>query len=299
METHDTCIPCLLKQVDQTARLFGLSDASTEEMVDRFRCFLKASRTTGAPPEMAVFIQDLLVSYTGNTDPYLEIKHHSNNQALAVVEDLRSSVEGSSNPLKTAVALACAGNIIDYGVFSSGIDVHREIGAILGRELDGIGSESSTGRFQFAEFSEALDKAEHLLYVGDNAGEIVFDLILLETIKGLYPNLTIHFATRGKPILNDVLVDDAFMVGIDSVATVVSSGVPTPGLVLSLASEEFLSLYNTCDLIVSKGQGNFESLPLSDPRIFYLFITKCPVVANLVGSSLQELVLVCKRTELN
>lgn len=296
MNTHETCIPCLLKQVDQTARLFGLSDASTTEMNDRFRYLLQESHTTGSPPEMAVFIQDLLVSYTGNADPYLEIKHNSNRQALAVVEDLRASVEDSSNPLRTAVALACAGNIIDYGVFSSGIDVRREIGAILGRELAGIGSES-TGRFQFDEFSAALDKAEHLLYIGDNAGEIVFDLILLETIKELYPNLTIHFATRGKPILNDVLVDDACMVGIDSVATVISSGVPTPGLVLSQASEEFLSLYNACDLIVSKGQGNFESLSTPDPRIFFLFITKCKVVANLVGSSLRDLVLVSKPNE--
>ena len=296
MNTHDRCIPCLLKQVDQTARLFGLSDASTAEMNDRFRLFLQESHTTGSPPEMAAYIQELLVSYTGNADPYKEIKHNSNRQALAVVEDLRASVEGSSDPLKTAVALACAGNIIDYGVFSSGIDVRREIGAILVRELAEIGSES-TERFQFAEFSAALDKAERLLYIGDNAGEIVFDLVLLETIKGLYPNLTIHFATRGKPILNDVLVDDACMVGIDSVATIVSSGVPTPGLVLSLATEEFLSIYDSSDLIVSKGQGNFESLSIPDPRIFFLFITKCEVVANLVGSSLQDLVLVSKPKE--
>lgn len=296
MNTHDRCIPCLLKQVDQTARLFGLSDASTAEMNDRFRYFLQESHTNGSPPEMAAYIQELLVSYTGNADPYKEIKHNSNRQALAVVEDLRASVEGSSDPLKTAVALACAGNIIDYGVFSSGIDVRREIGAILVRELAEIGSES-TERFQFAEFSAALDKAERLLYIGDNAGEIVFDLVLLETIKGLYPNLTIHFATRGKPILNDVLVDDACMVGIDSVATIVSSGVPTPGLVLSLATEEFLSIYDSCDLIVSKGQGNFESLSIPDPRIFFLFITKCEVVANLVGSSLQDLVLVSKPKE--
>ena len=296
MNTPDRCIPCLLKQVDQTARLFGLSDASTAEMNDRFRLFLQESHTNGSPPEMAAYIQELLVSYTGNADPYKEIKHNSNRQVLAVVEDLRASVEDSSNPLKTAVALACAGNIIDYGVFSSGIDVRREIGAILVRELAEIGSES-TERFQFAEFSAALDKAERLLYIGDNAGEIVFDLVLLETIKGLYPNLTIHFATRGKPILNDVLVDDACMVGIDSVATIVSSGVPTPGLVLSLATEEFLSIYDSCDLIVSKGQGNFESLSIPDPRIFFLFITKCEVVANLVGSSLQDLVLVSKPKE--
>lgn len=296
MKTHDTCIPCLLKQVDQTARFFGLCEASTVEMNNRFRSVLQKSSINGSPPEMAMSIQDLLVSYTGNADPYLEIRHNSNRHALAIVEDLRSRVSGSSNHLRTAVALACAGNIIDYGVFSNGIDVRREIEAILEQELAGIGSES-TRWFQFDKFSAALDNAEHFLYIGDNAGEIVFDLILLETIKGMYPNLTIYFATRGKPILNDVLVDDAYMVGIDSVATVVSSGVPTPGLVLSHASEEFLSLYNSCDLIVSKGQGNFEALSKPDPRIFFLFITKCEVVANLVGSSLRDLILVSNTQE--
>lgn len=294
MNTYLSCLPCFFKQVVEASELLGLSPEVTKRIADAVGAQLSSFSLEQSPPELAVFIQSQLVLYTGKTDPYDEIKRSSNEQAFAVLDDLRAIAESSNDSLRSAVELACAGNIIDYGVSSHGVDVRAEIQAILEREEESIGG-SSTDLFQIDALKEALGRSRRLLYVGDNAGEIVFDRVLLETIAKQYPGLSMTFATRGKPILNDVLVSDAVDCGIDSIATVVSSGIPTPGLVLRFASEDFLSLYKTFDLIISKGQGNFECLSGSDGPIFFLFITKCPVIMREAGSEMRQIVLKANR----
>lgn len=294
MHTYLSCLPCFFKQVIESSRLLGISEENTKQIADEIGSRLASHDMHRSPPEMARFIQEQLVLHSGKRDPYDEIKRSSNAHAMAVLGQLQAIVKRSDQPLRTAVGLSCAGNIIDFGVSSHGVDVGAEIAAILDQE-EALLADSSGGLFHLEALEAALSGCKRLLFVGDNAGEIVFDRVLLETIHSLHPGIDIHFATRGKPILNDVLPEDAFACGIDTVATVVSSGVSTPGLVLSEMSEEFARLYGTFDLVLSKGQGNFEALSETDGPIFFLFITKCQVIQQEVGSRMRQIVLIKNR----
>jgi hypothetical protein len=290
MNTTLECIPCFFNQVLASGKLLGLPPESIKQIMDEVGDELKRFPLDMTPPAMAYHIQRLFVEKSGEEDPYRSVKIMSNTQALAVIDDLRRIVKESQNPLKTAVKLACAGNIIDYGAFPNGIDVQGEITRILEQSQDAEGEEASS-LFEFDTFKQSLHSAKRLMYIGDNAGEIVFDRVLLETIAKAFPQLELYYVTRGQPILNDALVKDALDCGLDSVATIVSSGSKTPGLILSDADPEFLRLYDGADLIISKGQGNYEALSQAEGPIFFLFIIKCEVLRREIGGSMMELIL--------
>ncbi len=290
MNTTLNCIPCFFNQVLASGKLLGLSPESIKYIMDEVGNELKNFPLDMPPPAMAYHIQRLFVEKSEENDPYRTVKIMSNTQALAVIDDLRTIVKNSQNPLKTAVKLACAGNIIDYGAFPNGINVQAEITKILEQSQDAE-EEGSPSLFDFDTFKQSLSSAKRVMYIGDNAGEIVFDRVLLETIAKEFPQIELYFVTRGKPILNDVLVKDAMDCGLDSVAKIVSSGNRTPGLILSEADPDFLKLYHEADMIISKGQGNYEALSQAEGPIFFLFIIKCEVIMQLIGGSKMELVL--------
>ncbi|MGE4526372.1 MAG: ARMT1-like domain-containing protein, partial [Sphaerochaeta sp.] len=174
MHTSLDCLPCFFKQILESGRLLGLSSESIKQIMDDIGNELKHFPLELSPPEMAYHMQRLFVEKTGREDPYLDVKTMSNKEALAVIDDLRTMVRTSSTPLKTAVKLACAGNIIDYGAFPSGINVQGEITKILQQELGGTNS----SLFEFDAFQQALKSAKRVMYIADNAGEIVFDRVL-------------------------------------------------------------------------------------------------------------------------
>jgi uncharacterized protein with ATP-grasp and redox domains len=277
------------------AKLSGLNDAETKKIIDAYGQFIPTHDMNKTAPELAAFIQKQLVLVIQKEDPYAHIKAHSNQAALAIYEKLVDFANASSDKLRSGVAVACAGNIIDYGVATLDFDVEEEIASIV-HQIEELADEEHSHLFQIEELKEALRASKKVLFVGDNAGEIVFDKLLLTIIKELYPHLELFFAVRGAPILNDVIVQDALDCGIDEVATIIDSGVPTPALILELASKEFLELYPSFDLIISKGQGNFEALTETDGPIFYLFITKCQAIMDEIGSSMRQIVLTRHRS---
>ena len=139
----------------------------------------------------------------------------------------------------------------------------------------------------------ALEKAlpeYDFLYLGDNAGESVFDKLLIETI-----NKPVFYATREVPVINDVIIDDAIASGLNSVAEIISSGSPAPGIILPLCSDEFLSVFQKADMIISKGQGNYEGLSDADRNIFFLLKAKCPVIAKDLNVNVNDIILKHKR----
>lgn len=290
MNTYLQCIPCLFENIVSSAALFHLSDTQAKEIMDHLGSLLKETPLSASPPERAVAVQKKLCSILNTDDPYKEIKKESNDKALELYPIIEHMVEMSSNPLSLAIELSCAGNIIDYGVTGKEIDVEKEIRAIIAKSEKKIKKEASS-LFAFDEFVSSIEKAKTLLFLADNAGEIVFDRLLLETIKQLYPALKITVALRDTPIINDALVSDAYDIGLDKSATIISSGVPTPGTVLRYASKEFLDLFYSSDMVVSKGQGNYEALSEVNRDIFFLLITKCDVVARHVGSHVGDILL--------
>jgi uncharacterized protein with ATP-grasp and redox domains len=294
MRTYLECIPCFVRQTLQTGRVCGLNEQQIKKLLDDVGCSLKHIDLADSPPEMARKLQPVITAAVGKDDPFDEIKRKSNQAASAYYDEVKSRIQASDDKLKTALEVAIAGNIIDYGAVAD-LDIAHELQELMDREEQQIAHENHD-LFAYDELVRALENGKKLLYIGDNAGEIVFDKACIETIGSLYEHLEITFVTRGTPILNDVVLSDALEVGMDKAARVISSGSDAPGLILERCSQEFLEEFEHADVIISKGQGNFEALSDVTGPIFFLFVAKCDVIARELSCSLRDIILKQQRT---
>lgn len=289
MNVYLECIPCFFKQAIEASRL---SKASAEKQIRILREIAKKISTAElscSPPEMGKIVYGSVRKVTRSQDPYKKIKIKSNKLALALYPKLTSSIQRSKNSLLKAVRLAIAGNIIDYGVKNS-LDIDAELSRILNMEDRAIRDENPA-LFNFNAFQKSVKDSKTILYIGDNAGEIVFDKLLITEIKRLYKDKSIFYAVRGKPIINDALKEDAMQCGLGDVARIISSGLDIPGTVLSLCSRKFLDIYRKADMVISKGQGNFEALSDKSKNIFFLFMAKCLVLARHINCKIGDIIL--------
>ncbi|MFY9402150.1 MAG: ARMT1-like domain-containing protein, partial [Candidatus Omnitrophota bacterium] len=177
--------------------------------------------------------------------------------------------------------------IIDFGV-KNRLNIKEELKRITAEKSR---AKRRNRIFHYPAFKKSLKNAKSILYLADNAGEVVFDRILIEEIKKKYPGKIIFYAVKEKPIINDALLEDALFCGIDRVARIISNGTDAPGTILSLCSSDFKKIYKSADMVISKGQGNFESLSKAKKEIFFLFMVKCPVVAREVKGRIGDYVL--------
>ena len=257
MKTYYDCIPCLLRQAVDAAR-FASDDPKIHEAVLRHVLTAAADMDLQqTPPMMAQNIHRTIRRYCENTDPYLSVKQHFNEMALALYPDLKKRIIQSPDPVDTALRLAIAGNIIDFGARQ---DMAQDLvlaGIKNALACDLIGDVQA--------FKKAVDTADHILYLGDNTGEIVFDRLLIETL----PAYKIIFAVRGYPVLNDATFEDAKTAGLLNIVKVIDNGSDAPGTIIEDCSPEFVQYFNDADLIIAKGQGNYETLSETDrPHIF-------------------------------
>jgi len=289
MKTYLDCIPCFFKQALEAARTAGASTKTQKKILDELAKILPKISLTSSPPEIGRVIYALVSEITGKNDPYLKEKKRSNNLALGIYDKLARKIASAGDKLLFAVELAIAGNIIDYGVKNS-LNVDAELVKILDKEEKIIKKESKT-IFDYAGFKQVLRHAKNILYLADNAGEVVFDRILIEQIKSMDKDKQIVYAVKEKPVINDALRQDAVVCGIKKIARIVSSGSGAPGTVLSLCSKKFLSMYRKADMVISKGQGNFEALSNAKRSVFFLFMAKCPVIAKDVGCKVGDIIL--------
>ena len=229
-------------------------------------------------PEITSNILKKLMRESTVADPYEKEKQDSNREMLEHYPEFKERIANSENPFDTALRLAIAGNIIDFGPDHK-FDVHETIERVMNSDF---AIDDST------QLQEAISKANTILYLGDNCGEVVLDKLFLETIK--HPNVV--FAVRDKAILNDVTLKEAKEVGIPEVARLISNGDDTPSTLLHRVSPEFKAIYDSADLIISKGMGNFEGLmDENDPRLFYLLMIKCHIIGQKVGAGNGEFVV--------
>jgi damage-control phosphatase, subfamily I len=289
MKTYLECIPCFFRQALEASQIAGTSIVKQKEILDKVAVEIPLFSLAATPPEMGRLVHDIVRKITKKKDPYLKVKAKSNKLALGIKNDLKNKVRRSKNRLLTAVELAIAGNIIDYGVKNT-LDVNKELNKILSKE-EKIIKKEDPALFQFKQFKSKLSKAKTILYLGDNVGETVFDSILLEEIKEMYPEKEIEYAVRAAPIINDALAEDAYKAGLDQYAKIITSGVDAPGTILSLCSQTFLKKFNNADLIISKGQGNYEALSQESGPIFFLFMAKCPVIAKHLNCDIGNIIL--------
>ena len=274
------CIPCFVRQALDSARL-ATDDEQIHEKVVREVLRLAADLDMSqSPPVIGQQIHRLIRKLIDNDDPYRGIKKQFNNLALKLYSGLRKQIVSSDDRLETAVRLAIAGNIIDFGVKTS----------LTESDLKETIAQSLNGHFnnnQIQEFKDAVMTAEKILYLADNAGEVVFDRLLIEQLP--YEKITV--VVKGTPVINDATMEDANLAGLTRVVEVIDNGSDGPGTILETCSQAFRGRFEDADLIIAKGQGNYETLSNADKNIFFILKAKCPVIARDLGCKVGEMIL--------
>ncbi len=274
MKMHLDCPGCFVRQAIRTGRLLRCPDLVMWELVKGCGTVLSQLEHEFPPPQNAVLLYDMISLRIGNADPFYQLKKDSTRQALTLYPELKEKIKASNDSLDAALRFAACGNVIDYGV-SSSFDLMKEIEEAF---------KTKFFHYEYEEFIAKLHQADWVLYIGDNCGESVFDKLLIEEL-----GKPVKYAVRSGPIINDVTEEDAIDAGIDQVAEIVSTGCRAPGIVFDWCSDEFKTLYNSAPLIISKGQGNFETLSDEKKEIFFIFKIKCKVVAKFLNSPLNSM----------
>lgn len=271
MKTNIDCIPCFLRQSLDAARIFT-DDPGVHEQIIRDILRLCADLDFDLPPPwVGQIIHRRLRDLTGVRDPYRDAKRKFNTMVLDLLPELRGYVESSPQPLVAAANLAIAGNVIDLGATSSVTEKQ-----ILTALCESARESSHDG---WDAFAQRVTEATDILYLADNAGEIVVDRLLIEQLG---PE-RVTLALRGHPVINDATLEDARQAGLHEIVDIIDNGSDAPGTILEDCSLAFRETLSNADLIIAKGQGNFESLSEIDADIFFLFKAKCPVVAAHAG----------------
>ena len=279
MKTSLDCMPCFVRQALEAARLVSPDPAVQERIVRETLRWAAETDLARTPPAMGQRIHRRLRELTGVEDPYRAAKDRLNRMATVLLADLEPEIAASPDPLMTAVRLAIAANVIDMGA-------HGEVEEVVVRRvLREAMTQPLAGDVE--AFRRAVDRARDILYLADNAGEIVFDRRLVERLG---PS-RVTVAVRGRPVLNDATLEDARAIGLSRIVRLVDNGSDAPATLLEDCSEAFLDLYRNADLVLAKGQGNFETLSDETADIYFLFKAKCPVIAALSGVPLGSLVL--------
>jgi len=271
MHTALECIPCFARQALEAAR-FVTDDPTVHEQILRNVLRLVAEMDmVQCPPVVAQRMHRHLRQLTGVDDPYRAVKDRFNRMAMDMLPELSAKVRKGPAPLVMALRLAIAGNVIDLGVNGglTEVEARQAVTVALDEPFHG----------DVEGFRQAMEAANDILYLVDNAGEIVFDRLLIEQL----PTERVTVAVRGGPILNDATMADAEAAGLCDLVEVIDNGSDAPGTILVDCSESFRRRFTTADMIIAKGQGNFETLSDETTNIFFLFKAKCPVIAAHVG----------------
>jgi hypothetical protein len=281
MRTYFDCYPCFLRQALSAARRVGASDHQQYIVLQRVLTLLKGVQPGQTPPEIGYCVHQIVRETVDSQDPYREAKGRSTKEALRLYPKLKQMVSKSDDPLDLALRISIAGNMIDYGPREHIDDLAAEIHLAIDQPiyLD-----------HWDILRARLNEVDHLLFLADNAGETVFDRILIETLS-----LPVIYAVKGGPILNDATAEDAIAAGLHEIATLINTGSDAPGTILSFCSSEFNTIFQEAPIIIAKGQANYETLSEVGENVFCLLQVKCPIIARDIGAPVGNLI-VCQST---
>ena len=265
-----------MNQALRTGRIATNDEQKIKKLLDEVGKLIHKIPMENTPPETGAIIYKKVSEITNNFDPYKTIKEKNIEHALHLYPELKQKVKNSDDSLLTAIRLAVAGNVIDLGV-NKEFNIVEDIETILHQEF---------AIFDYDSFKQELNKAKEILYIGDNSGEAVFDKILIEEL-----GKPVTFVVREIPVINDVTNKEAKRIGIDKVAKVISSGTTAPGTILNFCNNEFIEMFNNADMVISKGQGNYEGLSGINRSIFFLLKAKCPVIAKNIDVKENDIIL--------
>jgi hypothetical protein len=272
MQTFTECIPCFERQIEKLASMLADDDFELQKLItSQCQDIIRQTDTNHPPPELAARIYAQAAKITGHNDFFAQYKNMANTQVLDLLPSLEEQIQASPDRLLTALRFSLIANYIDVGV-----DGEFDWESALSQEK---AQERMGGYFRFCQLLGT--GRSKVMILGDNAGEIGMDTLLVKQLKALGADVT--YVVREKPILNDATMEDAQFVGMDRLCRVISSGVDSPGTLLSRCHPDFLQELHAAPIVISKGQGNFESLHGRVPGIFFALKVKCPVVARLTG----------------
>lgn len=285
MITSSACIPCFVRQTVEAVGFCIPDETRRVPILRRLLADLSTTDWQKSPVGVAQQLHRRIRQATGEADPYRALKDRMNRLALDMLPGLRQEARFEEDPHMALVRLAVAGNMIDSGAKTGMTEdnVREALCRAIREPLYG-----ST-----AALFDAAERAQRILFLTDNAGEIVFDRALIEIL----PSKKITVAVRGSPVLNDATMEDAHTAGLTGLTTVIPNGSDAPGTILENCSEEFRRVYAESDLIVAKGQGNYESLSDTGKHIFFLLRVKCPLVAAQVAAKEGEMVILERNRE--
>lgn len=274
MQINEKCLPCLVNQVVRVANMAGVQDRHA--LYHKFFACLAQADFTRSNPELLGEFFRLVKSALNNPDPYHELKLHYDRMFLALLPQFRQRIASARDPFAEAVKYAVAGNLIDFSPLHA-ITEEQALRAFDSLEEKTLPPES------IAQLRADIRQAKTILYIGDNCGEVCLDRLLLEHIRQENPAAQLFFGVRGAPIVNDALEEDARIAGIAQLACIVSNGDDCQGTVLARTSERFQRIYADADVILSKGQANFESLSEDEGNVYFLMTVKCDVISSYTG----------------
>ncbi len=283
MLIDEACVGCIINQSVKVANAINASESLSYELTSTVESMSREFSFSQSPPEIASYVYEKMAQIADKTDLYDEVKALSTAKALSFIPLLKEKLLFSENKLLTATKIAVAGNVIDLAAEVE-FDLEEELEKIFHTEF---------ACNDFEKLALQLSHAKSVLIIGDNVGEHIFDYMFLETLKELFPHVNYYYMVRGNPIINDVTMKEALAAGFDNLCEIVDSGVNTPGFFYSRANPHSKQLFDSVDLVLSKGMGNYECLtPSHRKNICFLLKVKCQVVANSLNKEVGD--IICK-----
>lgn len=276
MEILIDCVPCMLRQALEAAKIVTDDIEIHNKVVEEAMKILMNYKSFRNSPDMALEIHDIIKRLTGNSDPYLKVKENDLEAAKNCYPYLKEFISSKDQKLYWALKIAATGNNIDAAVY-------KDINLIKCIEVE---LEKSFSICDIEAFEGKLKNASNILIIGDNTGETIFDKVLIEALA----EISVTYGVRNEPIINDATKKDAIKSGLGEVARIVSTGCNAPGLILEDCSDEFIDIYNKSDIIISKGQGNYEALSEKKGNLFFLLKAKCLMIANKLNVNINDYV---------
>ena len=283
MTIDKECVTCIINQSVRVAEAIYATADLRNKLTSSVEVMSKNFSYNDTPPEIASYVYEKMAVIANKTDLYDDVKDASTKKALSFVPILKEKLQESKNKLLTATKIAVAGNVIDLAAAVE-FDLEEELEKIFHTEFS---------YNDFDLFQDKLEDAKTVLVIGDNVGEHIFDYMFIETLKELYPSTKFSYMVRGNPIINDVTILEAKEAGFDELCELVDSGVNTPGFTYNRANDYSKELFDSTDLVISKGMGNYECMsPSHRQDICFLLKVKCEVVARSLEKNIGD--IICK-----
>ena len=286
MTIDEACVECIINQSAKVANAIDANESLKREITSTVKQMSSDFSFDDNPPEIASYVYEKMAQIANKVDLYEEVKELSTKKALSFIPLLKDKLLSSNNKLLTATKIAVAGNVIDLAAKVE-FDLEEELAKVFHTEFS---------HNDFDTLEKKLASAKTVLVIGDNVGEHIFDYLFIEILKELFPDIKYSYMVRGNPIINDVTIKEAKEAKFDELCELVDSGVNTPGFTYNRANNYSKELFDSVDLVISKGMGNYECLsPSHRGSICFLLKVKCDVVANSLGKEVGD--IVCKMAQ--